>query len=175
MRPKLGLLPSSGRQVRCSQPSCGRDLSGPCRTVTPPMSEAPGPLTCLFIPDGWSIDDRGRWRVQNRARGAFRHGLPDARRRTYGLSDPAVQSRGEAQGWLPWNLPLTIICDWCGTPLDADPAVLGVDPHHHEHRLVNVAQVGGEVARELCCNRGRAVGQRWQIAPPALALGLPSA
>lgn len=168
MRPKLKLLPSADGHVRCSRPSCRRELNGPVRTNAMLNPDRP-PEWCLFLPDGWSVDEAGRWRMQDRARSGFRQGLPDVRRWDY-TDDRAHRRQGEAQGWLPWNLPVTIVCDTCRTALDADPEVLQVSPSRHEHspqrvRLSNPDRWG----EELCCNRGQAPGRRWIRVPAELA------
>jgi hypothetical protein len=112
----------------------------------------------LFLGFGWQWDEGNIWRVTDRAHQdadfmAGRKG--DARRHEPRPHDPLAASDG-AHGFRPHNLPIVIVCPFCGAPQRLMPRLLGVDPHRHEHTLVNRQGLNGsQFERVLCCSGGR--------------------
>lgn len=111
----------------------------------------------LFLGQGWTWDDKGRWIVTPRAMGnadfmAGRRG--DAKRGPWRAHDPIDSAIG-AEGWRPHNLPVVIVCPFCSTPQRLEPTLLAIGANQHEHRVTGRVAVGGGVEMVLCCNAGR--------------------
>lgn len=154
---KLALAARKGHHgtVECGRPSCRRRLPGVLRyRDTGGWHGGKGDL--LFLGQGWHWDDAGRWSVTARAANSaefMRGSRDDAKRRPWRSHDPVAVSEG-AEGFLPHNLPIVLVCPYCHTPQRAEPVALDVDPRPHEHRLTTRARVGGGLEQLLCCEGG---------------------
>jgi hypothetical protein len=164
----------AGWRVTCSRNTCLRPLPGIVCIPEEHVNGQYGSGDVLFIPDGWSRDTDGRWTMNPRAASAFRQGWSDARRRRWarhdaeGAARPGEHGRpGGMQGWIPWNLPVVLVCPSCETPLAADPATLRVNPRTHQHRERLEATGAGQAEMRLCCNSGRDHGVYGQFRPPS--------
>lgn len=114
----------------------------------------------LFVGAGWQWDDAEIWALTKRARAnvAFMAGQRgDARRRNWREHDMVGAIEG-AEGYLPFNLPIIIVCPTCRTPQRLEPASLGVDANLHQHRPTWSVGVDRDVHSVLCCSEGRLRG-----------------
>lgn len=158
MTPKLAAERGPNGTIACVQRSCRHTLPGAWRMTGNGIDMAPEGVRWLFLGFGWRTDDGRVWRVSDRAKKnadfmAGRRG--DARRHNVG--GPLRASEG-ADGFRPWNLPITAVCPRCETPQRLDPDVLEVDRSPHEHQPGRQWTPEGMVST-FCCADGHEFGR----------------
>ena len=75
----------------------------------------------VWFPPGWAARQDGVWALTERAAKRRRKGQVPA--------DRQPMREVEAEGQLPWNLPVEAVCPDCGFQQTLDPAILRVNPN----------------------------------------------